>query len=119
MKTKADKAYKLFHKAISVLEKHYKFINKGINKENLHAVFGDEHNFHYAVKVVLNEGTKEIETYVAIANPYAHQSLNDFKSIKEFKTIIDESLRLRRVVEDKLKYEKMKEITDKLLNWEE
>jgi hypothetical protein len=105
MKTNGDKAYKLFNKAIKVLSDDYHFFPKGINGGNLHAVFSDEKNYHYAVKVVLNESTKEIQTFVAIANPYAHQSLNDFKSIKEFKTIIDESLRLRRVVEEQIKYQ--------------
>ena len=108
MKTSGTKAYKLFNKAIKVLSDNYHFFPKGINNENLHAVFSDEKNYHYAVKVVLNEGTKEIQTFVAIANPYAHQSLNDFKSIKEFRAIIDESLRIRRVVEEQLKYEAIK-----------
>jgi hypothetical protein len=119
MKTFGDKAYKLFNKSVSVLANHYKFTTKFVNKENLHAVFVDEKNYHFAVKVVLNTDNNEIETYVAIANPYANQSINDFKSIKDLKTIVDNTLRTRRVMEDKLKHDQWKEVTDKLLDWEE
>jgi hypothetical protein len=119
MKTTGDKVYKLFNKSVSVLAKHYGFISKGINQENLHAVFVDDKNYHFAIKVVLNTDNNQIETYVAIANPYANQSVNDFKSIKELKIIIDNTLRTRRVMEDKLKHDQWKEVTDKLLDWEE
>lgn len=107
MKTLGDKAYKLFHKSISVLIKQYKLNYKGINNENLHAVFTDSFNdnycYTYAIKVVLNEQTKQVETYLAIANPYTHQSLNKFNSITKLKEIVNHALKLKRLAEESSK----------------
>jgi hypothetical protein len=95
MKTKGTKAYKLFNKAVSVLTKEYNLYPKGINVENLHAVFTDQKHYLFAIKVVLNEQTTQIETYVAIANPVVHQSLDKFNDIKELREIIDNAIRIR------------------------
>lgn len=107
MKTQGDKAYKLFHKSISIMTKQYKLNYKGVNNENLHAVFTDSYNdnycYTYAIKVVLNEQTKEVETYLAIANPYAHQSLNKFNSITKLKEILNHAMKLKRLAQESTK----------------
>lgn len=107
MKTLGDKAYKLFHKSISVLTKQYKLNYKGVNNENLHAVFTDSFNdnycYTYAIKVVLNEQTKNVETYIAIANPYTHQSLDKFNSITKLKEIVNRAMKLKKLAEESSK----------------
>jgi len=100
MKTNGDKAYKLFHKAIKVLSDDYHFFPKGINGGNLHAVFSDEKNYHYAIKVVLNEQTKNVETYLAIANPYTHQSLDKFNNVKKLREILNHAMNLKKLAEE-------------------
>jgi hypothetical protein len=97
----------LFHKSISVLTKEYKLNYKGVNNENLHAVFSDSYNdnycYTYAIKVVLNEQTKDVETYLAIANPYTHQSLDKFNSITKLKEILNHAMKLKRLAKESSK----------------
>lgn len=104
MKTLGDKAYKLFHKSIAVLSKEYKLYYKGINTQNLHAVFSDSakdnHCYTYAIKVVLNEQTKNVETYLAIANPYTHQSLDKFNNVKKLREILNHAMKLKKLAEE-------------------
>jgi hypothetical protein len=104
MKTNGDKAYKLFHKSVAILGKEYKLYPKGINAENLHAVFSDSSNnnycYTYAIKVVLNEKTNNVETYLAIANPYTHQSLDKFNSVAKLRKILNHAMNLRKLAEE-------------------
>lgn len=110
MKTQGTKAYKLFHKSVAILGKEYKLYPKGINAQNLHAVFTDStidnHCYTYAIKVVLNEQTKNVETYLAIANPYIHQSLDKFSNIKELKAIMDNAINVRKLAEEAKQFTK-------------
>ena len=107
MKTQGTKAYRLFHKAVSILGKEYKLYPKGVNVQNLHAVFTDSHHdnhcYTYAIKVVLNENTKNVETYLAIANPYAHQSLDKFNNVKKLREILNHAMNLKKLAEDSAK----------------
>ena len=107
MKTNGDKAYKLFHKSVAILGKEYKLYPKGINAENLHAVFSDSHNdnyrYTYAIKVVLNENTKNVETYLAIANPYSHQSLDKFSNVTQLRELLNHAMNLRKLAEESAK----------------
>jgi hypothetical protein len=104
MKTNGDKAYKLFHKSVAILGKEYKLYPKGINAENLHAVFSDSSNdnyrYTYAIKVVLNEQTKNVETYLAIANPYTHQSLDKFNSVTKLRKILNHAMNLKKTADE-------------------
>jgi hypothetical protein len=99
MKTQGTKAYKLFNKAVSVLSKEYKLFPKGINAENLHAVFTDQKHYIFAIKVVLNQRTTQIETYIAIANPVVHQSLDKFHNITQLREIVDNAIRIRELAD--------------------
>ena len=104
MKTYGDKAYKLFHKSVAILGKEYKLYPKGINAQNLHAVFTDSakdnHCYTYAIKVVLNEQTKNVETYLAIANPYTHQSLDKFNNVKKLRELLNHAMNLKKLAEE-------------------
>ena len=104
MKTYGDKAYKLFHKSVAILGKEYKLYPKGINAQNLHAVFSDSRNdnfcYTYAIKVVLNEQTKNVETYLAIANPYTHQSLDKINNVKQLRKVLDHAMSIRKLAEE-------------------
>ena len=107
MKTNGDKAYKLFHKSVAILGKEYKLYPKGINAENLHAVFSDSSNdnyrYTYAIKVVLNEKTNNVETYLAIANPYTHQSLDKFSNVTQLRELLNHAMNLRKLAEESAK----------------
>lgn len=108
MKTQGTKAYRLFHKCVKVLSQDYKFYPKGINGANLHAVFTDTNYYTYAVKVVLNESTKVVETYLAISNSYTHESLNLIKTITDLHQVIKHSQNLREAVKRQLAIESVK-----------
>jgi hypothetical protein len=107
MKTNGDRAYKLFHKSVAILGKEYKLYPKGINAENLHAVFSDSSNdnyrYTYAIKVILNEQTKSVETYLAIANPYTHQSLDKFSNVTQLRELLNHAMNLRKLAEESAK----------------
>jgi hypothetical protein len=49
---------------------------------------------------VLNEQTKNVETYLAIANPYTHQSLDKFNSVVKLRKILNHAMNLKKTAEE-------------------
>jgi hypothetical protein len=102
MRTKGDRAVKLFKDCLDVFAKKYNFYPKGINMGNLHAVFSDDRTFRggntYALKVIMNEMTNQIEMYLAIANSITHESLSRIKNVATLCKQVDRSIKMRTEV---------------------
>jgi hypothetical protein len=110
MKTLGEKNYKLFHKCVSVLTKTFHLALKDMNHDNLHAIFERADTGHkYALKTILNSDNDSIETYLAIANAYTHESLNKIKRIDDLKKAIKHSDKLYHL-------SKQAEVIDKVMS---